>query len=121
MERIQKSALKVILKEKYKDYKSALSDLNLEFLSDRRENLGLRFAKKCLKLQKFKKMFPHSKKFHAMNQRKFRKFFVNNSKTERYKKSSVPYMQRLLNKEDRVFKSFVSHSNVRYYASELCH
>ena len=56
-----------------------------------------------------------------MNQRKFRKFFVNNSKTERYKKSSVPYMQRLLNKEDRVFKSFVSHSNVRYYASELCH
>ena len=50
-----------------------------------------------------------------MNQRKFRKFFVNNSKTERYKKSSVPYMQRLLNKEDRVFKSFVSHSNVRYY------
>ena len=56
-----------------------------------------------------------------MNQRKFRKFFVNNSKTERYKKSSVPYMQRLLNKEDRVFKSFVSHSNVRYYAGELCH
>ena len=55
-----------------------------------------------------------------MNQRKFRKFFVNNSKTERYKKSSVPYMQRLLNKEDRVFKSFVSHSNDRYYASELC-
>ena len=28
LERIQKSALKVILKEKYKDYKSALCDLN---------------------------------------------------------------------------------------------
>ena len=30
-------------------------------------------------------------------------FFVNNAKTERYRKSSDPYMQRLLNKEDRVF------------------
>ena len=48
-------------------------------------------------------------------------FIYSLSKTERYKKSSVRYMQRLLNKEDKVFKSFVTHSNVRYYASELCH
>ena len=121
LERIQKSALKVILKEKYKDYKSALSDLNLQSLSDRRENLCLRFAKKSLKLLNFKKLFPHSKKFHVMNQRKRRKFFVNNAKTERYRKSSVPYMQRLLNKEDRAFQCFESSCNVKYYASELCH
>ena len=57
IERIQKAAVKVILKEKYKDYSSALSELNLETLSKRREMLCLRFAKKCLKLDKLKICF----------------------------------------------------------------
>ena len=33
--------------------------------------------------------------------------------TERYRKSSIPYMQRLLNEEDNMIKSIS-------YASELC-
>ena len=44
IERVQKSAVKVILKDKYKDYKSALNELNLQTLSRRREILCLRFA-----------------------------------------------------------------------------
>ena len=39
IERVQKSALKVILKEKYTDYNSAFKELKLETLSKRREVL----------------------------------------------------------------------------------
>ena len=90
LERVQKSALKVILRENYKDYKSALKDLHLESLAERREKLCLRFAKKCLKLQKFKILFPENKKLHCMNKRKRRKFYENKANTERYKRSSIP-------------------------------
>ena len=58
LERVQKSALKVILKDKYGDYKSALRKLNIESLFDRRELLCLKFAKKGLKLANFKNVFP---------------------------------------------------------------
>jgi len=58
IERIKKSALKVILKDKYTDYESVLSELKLKTLFKRREMLCLKFAKKCLKLQNFKNMFP---------------------------------------------------------------
>ena len=123
IERVQKSALKIILKQNYKDYKSALKELNLEKLSERREKLCLRFAKKCLKLQKFKSLFPVSKKLHCMKQRRTRKFHENQANTERYKKSLVPYMQKLLNKEDSVLKNLLSnsHSKLSLYASEPCH
>ena len=48
-------ALKVILKHKYKDYETALKELKLETLYKRRESLCLKFAKKSLKLNNFKK------------------------------------------------------------------
>ena len=46
-----------------------------------------------------------------MKQRKGRKYVQNYANTERYRKSSIPYMQRLLN-EDNMIKSIS-------YASEL--
>ena len=92
IERIQKSALKAILKDKYKDYNSALSELNLESLYKRRELLCLRFAKKSLKLENFKKLFTLNKKCHYMNKRKQRKYKQNHVYTERYLKSSIPYL-----------------------------
>ena len=42
IERVQKSAMKIILKQNYKDYKTVLKELNLEQLSERREKLCLR-------------------------------------------------------------------------------
>ena len=39
LERVQKSALKVILKDKYSDYESALLKLNIETLHKQRELL----------------------------------------------------------------------------------
>ena len=53
IERVQKAALKVILKDKYINYDKALRLLDLESLHVRRERLCLKFAKKCLKLENF--------------------------------------------------------------------
>ena len=81
----------------------------------------LRFAKKSLKLLNFKQMFPLSKKLHCMKQRKGRKFVQNHASTERYRKSAIPYMQRLLNEENDRIKNISCNSRNIAYASELCH
>ena len=66
-------------------------------LKDRRVHLCLKFAKKCLVNEKTENIFPLTKKQHNMETRKEEKFKVNFAKTERYRKSSIPYMQRLMN------------------------
>ena len=104
LERVQKSALKVILKEKYQDYNSALVKLNIESLYERRELLCFKFAKKGLKLTQFKKLFPIQK--HNM-EKNTERFIVNNARTERYMRSSIPSMQRLLNKEETNIKKVI--------------
>ena len=74
--------------------------LKLEKLKDRRENLCLNFAKKCLRNQKVKSIFPlNNNKRSLRNQNKYLGKFAT---TERYKKSAVPYMQNLLNEYERV-------------------
>ena len=52
IERVQKCALKIILKNSYKNYQNALNMLGLESLHSRRKYLCLQFAKKCLKNKK---------------------------------------------------------------------
>ena len=61
LERVQKIALKIILKEKYKNYENALNTLELETLKYRREKLCFAFAQKCLKNKKMKHLFPPDK------------------------------------------------------------
>ena len=50
-----------------------------------------------------------------MKQRKRRQYFETQANTERYKRSSIPYMQKLLNKEDRDLKNFLSSLCFPYY------
>ena len=100
LERVQKAAVRVILKNNYKSYKSGLKVLGLETLEDRRERICLRFAKNCLKDKKLKNLFPIRKSKHNMKKRKVKKFQTNKTNTKRYEKSSIPYMQKLLNKEN---------------------
>ena len=61
LERVQKVAFILILKESYICYEQALAELNLETLDERRERLCLNFAKKCLKYEKTWDMFPLKK------------------------------------------------------------
>ena len=48
IERIQKSAVRLILGNKYTTYQEALHKLNIETLKERRKYLCVKFAQKCL-------------------------------------------------------------------------
>ena len=80
-------------------YTEALKFLNMESLDQRREKLNLNFAKKCLKIDNMKTLFPLCSKSHNMKTREILKFKESKAKTERYKSSSVIYMQKILNKD----------------------
>ena len=96
LERIQKNALKIILADKYLHYENALRKLDIEDLKSRREYLCRKFAIKCTSNQKVSQMFPRRQIIKQLRQND--EFEVNYARTERYKHSSIPYMQRQLNK-----------------------
>ena len=98
IERVQRSALTIILGQKYKSYKNSLIKLNLESLEERRESLCLRFVQKCTKNQRTQKMFPLRIKAHNMKTRNIENFKVQHANTERSKNSAIIYMPNLLNK-----------------------
>ena len=100
LERVQKAALKVILRKDYLNYEDALKLTNLQSLDERREAMSLRFAKNCLNNQNFSKLFPHNSQKHVMKVRNPLRYRVNKANTERYKCSTIPYMQRLLNDDN---------------------
>ena len=74
-----------------------MKHLNLSTLDVRRESSCSKFAKNCLKNEKLKDIFPKTKSEHKMKKRKSKKFQKRRIKTQRYKKSAVPYMTKLLN------------------------
>ena len=95
LERVQKVALRIILKDDYSDYANALKLTGLETLSIRREKLCLNFARKCVKNTSTQDMFPL--KEIKVNTRKPEKYYVPFGRTDRFKNSAIPYMSRLLN------------------------
>ena len=97
LERVQKSACKIIFKHKYENYHKSLVKLDIEDLNQRRINLCKVFAKKSQKNSSIH--FEPTDKEHTMDTRKPSKFKVTFCKTERYKKSAIPSMQDLLNQE----------------------
>ena len=99
IERVQKIALKIILKDQYKSYENALKLLDLETLTERRSILSLKFAKKCLKNPKMKNLFPPSKNKHEMTKRNPEHFQVFHANTDRLRNSAIIHMQKQLNQE----------------------
>ena len=96
LERVQKSAMRIILKDGYHTYDQALETLGLCKLSDRREKMCLKFAKNCSKNELTKDLFPLNPT-SGMGTRDKQTFKVQHSNTDRLKDSAVPYLQRLLN------------------------
>ena len=89
--------------------------LNIETLEDRRRSLCLKFAKKCLQVEKLKKMFPKKLTMHDMSKRVFEYYKVNRTLTKRYLNSAVPQMQRILNsdkKNSKIIFSSVAESSL---------
>jgi hypothetical protein len=97
LERVQKSAVRIILGKDFIDYEKALEKVDLESLKERRQTLSKKFAKKCLENEKTSDMFQVREKIHAMNVRKEEHFKVNFANTKRLKISAIPSMQRILN------------------------
>ena len=100
LERVQKSAVKIILGNEYNGYENSLLKLDMEKLEDRRKQLCLNFAKKCVQNPKTKHMFQENKKKHNMKTRTTEKYKVDHAHTERLRKSSIIYMQHLLNEDE---------------------
>ena len=94
-----RAALRLIMGKDYQGYNQALEHMNLDSLKERREKMALTFAKKSLKLDKFSNFFPLNKAKHLMTKRNPDKYVVNGAYTERYRRSSVPFLQRLLNED----------------------
>ena len=99
LERVQKSALKIILKDRYINYKNALNVMKMDSLEVRRESLCLKFAKACVRNEKLSDMFPRNHKNHVMKKRDREVFYAKRAKTERLRKSAIINMQKLLNKD----------------------
>ena len=89
--------MKIVLKHAYESYESALKITNLQTLKERRKQLSLTFAKKCLKNRKNADLFPMNQK--DVDLRHVEKYFVTPARTERLAKSTIPYLQRLLNED----------------------
>ena len=118
LERVQKAALKVILKSDYKNYKDALKLTNLESLDERRRAISLKFARNCLNNENFSKLFPLNNQIHGMKVRNHLKYKINKANTERYKNSSIPYMQRLLNDDSKKRKREMIDLNIELINSK---
>ena len=95
LERVEKIALRIILKSDYENYENALLTCSLPTLKERRNALSLSFARKCVKNARTSSMFPVNTA--SYDTRNFEKFVVTKAKGSRLAKSAIPHMQRLLN------------------------
>ena len=100
IERVQKAAMKVILGTRYQGYEEALKFMKIDSLRERRLKIALRFAKKSVRHKNVSPLFPLSENGHSMITRNPAKYVVRVSNTERMKRSAVPFLQRLLNKDN---------------------
>ena len=122
LERVQKSAVRIIFGKPYESYTDTLKELNIMRLSERRELICLKFAKNSLRLDNFKQLFPKHSNDHGMKTRNNEAYHENMSNGKRYAVSAVPNMQKLLNKErnkqrillKRLRNSYMSPTNFAY-------
>ena len=92
-----KRHLKIILDVMYVDYSSALEICGLQTLHKRREQRCMTFALKCLKTPTIKEIFPLNPTEDTYMIRVRKRFKVNKYRTEFYRNSAIPYLQRRLN------------------------
>ena len=101
LERTQKTFARLVLEEDFKNYKQALSLLQIPTLQDRRKELTLRFAETGIMDGTLTDLFPKIRKRHTMETRKENVYKVTHANTSRLKNSPVITMQRMLNEEHK--------------------
>ena len=100
VERVQKKAFAIILGNRYHNYESALLELKLERLDQRRLTLCYNFAIKCTKSDKHSTMFPTNPN-HRVDRSSSKPYLERLCRTARHYNSPVPFLSRLLNKDPR--------------------
>lgn len=93
IERVQKTALAVILGKNYNSYEEALDVLKLSSLEDRRLEICKTFARKSQQHEKFQNWYTYS------DEPSVETFKPVPYRTLRYKKSPLPYLTDLLNED----------------------
>ena len=103
IERVQKTAMHIILGSGYNSYNDACENLDLETLKDRRLNICKEFANKNLKHPKFSSWFKKSEEWSSLNERKCKKLPDQpllkpvECRTRRFRKSPLPFLTNLIN------------------------
>ena len=94
IEKVQKTAFKIMLDNSYTNYEAGCNLLNLEPLYIRRNLLCLTFAKKDLKKENtiFSRVTTQSRTRATAKQ-----FYEYKSRTRKHQNSSLSYLSRLLN------------------------
>ena len=96
IERVQKSALHIVLGKGYVSYKQALKTLNFESLEARRLKLCLKFAKKAERHDKHKQWFKPNTM--TVNTRQLKtKYCEVQARLSRFKDSPISYLTNMLN------------------------
>ena len=88
IERVQKNAFRIIQGNSNMTYEMTLKSLKEVTLAQRREEISLRFAKKCVRNERFTHLFP---KRNGMETRSNIEFVEPKCKTRRYKTSYIPH------------------------------
>ena len=86
---------KLVFKNKYQNYETALLQPNLQTLTQRQKELSLNFAKQCIKNEKLSNIFPKNEK-HDIKTRNQEKYKVLNVNINRLRDSAVIQMQHQL-------------------------
>ncbi len=97
LESVQKRVCKIILGQRYQGYSGTLSLLGLCTLADRRVQLCLDFARKLYKSSFRDWLPPLREQLTGRQMRISDKLTMLRCRTERYRRSPIPYMCRLLN------------------------
>ena len=96
IERVQKIALHIILGDQYVTYRNALTKTNLETLENRRAKLCLNFARRAENHTKHMQWFKLRPK--TTTRQNNYKYWSVNARTDRLKRSPIPYLTNLLNR-----------------------
>ena len=96
IERVQKTAIYIILGEQYSSYKNGLKQLKMDTLKDRRQKLCTKFTIKATKHDKFSSWFQENN-IHTNTRSIKTKYKKVETRTNRYRKSPIPLLTDIAN------------------------
>ena len=96
IEMVQKRSCRLMFGSRYEHYDTALLELGINKLSDRREQLALKYGQKLLNSERHQHLLPakSTSMYYLRNQKKYQEPKI---RTVRYSNSTIPYVIRLLN------------------------